>query len=173
VSKIYYHRTAGAKFYMPNGAEVAFAGGQFDSASITDKDKREAVELELNKIANVPASHVYTMETAPVSREEVDTANEIRESATNQFDQVNKIPGGTNTIPLPTQGHIPPVLNPQAAQQSQQQQQQQQNSGGGSGSVPVNIQDKLAAARAAVHAAPGGNVAGANAGNANTPNKTS
>ena len=51
--KTYHHMVIGAKFVMPDGLEVQFLGGQFVTAD-------EEIIAELDKIANRPASMVYT-----------------------------------------------------------------------------------------------------------------
>lgn len=51
--KTYYHMVRGAKFVMPDGLEVQFLGGVFTTA---DTD----IMAELDKVANRPASMVYT-----------------------------------------------------------------------------------------------------------------
>lgn len=51
--KTFYHMAPGAKFVMPDGLEIVFMGGQF-----TTEDP--AIIAELNKIADKPATMVYT-----------------------------------------------------------------------------------------------------------------
>ena len=51
--KSYYHMVRGAKFIMPDGLEVQFLGGVFTTADT-------GIMTELDKIANRPASMVYT-----------------------------------------------------------------------------------------------------------------
>jgi hypothetical protein len=51
--KTYYHMVRGAKFIMPDGLEVQFLGGVFTTA---DTD----IMTELDKVANRPASMIYT-----------------------------------------------------------------------------------------------------------------
>lgn len=167
MSKVYFHRTPGAKFYMPNGAEIAFAGGRFDSSAIRDDESRKAVELELDKVANIPSSHIYTMIRPVVGKDEVETTKELLSTATQQFDHVNKIPANTPTVPLPVSRDPQPTLNPTIAAEGSIAAVA--TSGGEPAQVAatVSIQDKLAAARAAINANP----PGATGGSANTPNR--
>lgn len=51
--KTYHHMVIGAKFVMPDGLEVQFLGGQFVTAD-------EEIIAELDKVANKPASMIYT-----------------------------------------------------------------------------------------------------------------
>lgn len=51
--KTYHHMVRGAKFMMPDGLEVQFLGGHFTTAD-------EEIIAELDKIANRPASMIYT-----------------------------------------------------------------------------------------------------------------
>lgn len=106
--KTYYCRVPGAKFYMPNGREVAFSGGSVKLSSIPEQ-YRAGVEKELDAIANVPSSFVYTkQEVAGV--EERMVSKEIMDTATAGFDAVNKIAGGTQTVPIPTAKPPAPTL---------------------------------------------------------------
>lgn len=52
-ARTYHHMVRGAKFMMPDGLEVQFLGGVFTT------DDPEII-AELNKIADRPASMVYT-----------------------------------------------------------------------------------------------------------------
>lgn len=52
-AKIYYHRVPGAQTHLPDGAAIVFRGGQFVTAN------PELIEF-LDKIADKPASMVYT-----------------------------------------------------------------------------------------------------------------
>lgn len=97
----YFHRIPGAKFHMPDGKEIAFAGGSFDSATIADEKVRDAVDFELKKIANSPASMVYTTEKPVVGIGENKPVEEIHQGATVAFDAENKIPPGTQTVKMP------------------------------------------------------------------------
>ena len=51
--KTYHHIVRGAKFMMPDGLEVQFLGGSFTTAD-------PEIIAELDKVANRPASMVYT-----------------------------------------------------------------------------------------------------------------
>ena len=51
--KTYHHIVRGAKFVMPDGLEVQFLGGSFTTAD-------PEIIAELDKVANRPASMVYT-----------------------------------------------------------------------------------------------------------------
>jgi len=51
--KTYHHMVRGAKFVMPDGLEVQFLGGVFTTAD-------PEIMAELDKIANRPASMIYT-----------------------------------------------------------------------------------------------------------------
>lgn len=77
--KIYYHRVPGARFIMPGGAIVEFMGGQLSTED-------SAVQAELDKVANIPASMIYTQESMSVSLEEKEMQKELLESATAAFD---------------------------------------------------------------------------------------
>lgn len=96
----FFHRIAGAKFWMPDGKEISFAGGEFDT-SLLHESVRGAVELELQKVANVPSSMIFTTETPVVSREERAAVSEITAAATVAFDTVHKIQGNPETVPMP------------------------------------------------------------------------
>lgn len=106
----YFHRHAGAKFFMPDGREICFAGGEFDSESLSSKEDKFAVERELAKIANVPSSMIYTKEVVQDTSEKA-VQQELRDTAVQGFDVVNKIPAGTSTVPMPTQKDPRPTLN--------------------------------------------------------------
>lgn len=109
MSKQYFHRFPGAKFFMPAGQEICFAGGEFNTATVKDPVMREAVEHELNKIANSPASMIYTKDKdLALDVSERATSTEVMETATAGFDNVNKINSSqTKTVELPqaNQGH--------------------------------------------------------------------
>lgn len=106
----YYHRYAGAKFFMPNGKDISFAGGEFDSSTVKDPDDRKAVELELNKIANVPSAMIYTKDSVADSSEAA-VHDEIMGGAEVAFDQTNKIAAGAKTVALPQAHEGKPTLN--------------------------------------------------------------
>lgn len=96
--KKYHHRYPGAKFFMSDGREICFAGGEFDTANLAE-ELRAGVHQELDKIANVPASMIYTKEPIP-DLGETSAAEEVMRDATASFDTVNKIPAGTSTVAL-------------------------------------------------------------------------
>lgn len=96
----FHHRVHGAKFFMPDGKEICFAGGVVDTSTI-HPDHREAVEHELKKIANAPASQIFTMDKPVISVEEKAVQREIAAQATQAFDQVNKVPSGAQTVEMP------------------------------------------------------------------------
>ena len=52
-AKTFYHMARGARFVMPDGLEIQFLGGQFTTV---DPD----IIAELSKVANKPASMIYT-----------------------------------------------------------------------------------------------------------------
>jgi len=52
-TKSYFHMVKGAKFVMPDGLEVQFLGGVFTTAD-------PEIMSELDKVANRPASMIYT-----------------------------------------------------------------------------------------------------------------
>lgn len=144
MSKQYFHRFAGAKFFMPAGQEICFAGGEFNTATVKDLDMRTAVEHELDKIANSPASMIYTKDreiAADIS--ERATSSEVMETATAGFDQVNKVNSAqAKTVALPQGAANVPLIPGSGHQKGQQQQQVQQPK-----------EDPLARARAALAAA--------------------
>jgi hypothetical protein len=103
VLKTFHHRTAGACFIMPNGQSLSFAGGK-----ITTSDP--AVITELEKIANMPSSQVYTV--SPVTgMEEAAVRAEIEKSATASFDAAHNITGHAETVRIPVQPDLRPVLS--------------------------------------------------------------
>lgn len=93
-SKTYFHRTPGAKFYMPDGAPLTFSAG--DGSFVTD---RLDIQQELDKIADVPASHVYTKQIVKPSEEKAVIA-EMTQSAVGAFDADKKIAGNPETVPM-------------------------------------------------------------------------
>jgi len=109
--KTYYHRTPGAKFYVQIGTEakeVAFAGGILRLSSIPS-GYREKVREELDKVANIPTSHIYTTKDI-VEPGEVAAATEIRATAEQQFDTDRGITGNPITIPIPVSKQSAPEL---------------------------------------------------------------
>lgn len=52
-AKTYHHVVAGARFVMPDGLEIKFLGGHF----VTND---AAIIAELNKVADKPASMIFT-----------------------------------------------------------------------------------------------------------------
>jgi len=109
--KTYYHRTPGAKFYCQIGSEakeVAFAGGVLKLSSIPPA-YRAKVREELDKIANIPTSHIYTVKDV-VEPGEVAAAVELRQTAEQQFDTDRGITGNPVTVPIPVSKQSPPEL---------------------------------------------------------------
>lgn len=106
----FFHRFPGAKFFMPDGKEVAFAGGEIETNEIKDKDQREALEKELTKVANVPSSMIYTKDPIPDASEAA-VVEEIKETATKGFDGDKNIPAGAETVAMPQTEVVKPVLN--------------------------------------------------------------
>ena len=135
-AKTYFHRTPGASFFMPDGRQLNFNP---DNGHYTTED--EAVQKELDKIANVPTSHIYTTEQPVATAEERQVVSEIAQQATTASDAVNRTPPGTRTIPMPVPAAAKPTLagSPVAA-----------------AAVPAETAAKLAAARAAVAKPQGG-----------------
>ena len=107
-NKVYYHQTPGAKFYMPDGREVAFAGGRLELSTIP-AHARAAVRAELDKVADVPTSHIFTKNRVMEPGEQ-QSADELRKMAEAQFDGDRRITGNPTTIPLPVSKSEPPVL---------------------------------------------------------------
>lgn len=107
--KVYYHRTPGAKFYMFKGEEIAFAGGKLELSSIPES-RREEVAAELDKIADVPTSHIYTKQQV-VDPGETLASSEIMETAEHHFDGDHKITGQAVTVPIPVGKQEPPELS--------------------------------------------------------------
>jgi len=111
LDKTYYHRTPGAKFHIQIGTEakeVAFAGGMIKLSSIPAA-YRDKVREELDKIANIPTSHIYTVQDI-VEPGEVAAATEIRQTAEHQFDTDRGITGNPVTIPIPVSKQSTPEL---------------------------------------------------------------
>lgn len=131
----FFHRIAGAKFFMPDGREVCFAGGVVDTSTISP-EHRFAVESELKKIANTPSSQIYTMEKPVIAVEETAVRREIMKDATVAFDGANKITAPTETVPMPVApDQVPPVSVAVGGAET------------GSGDA---LQSRLAAAKAAI-----------------------
>jgi hypothetical protein len=96
--KVYYHRTPGAKFYHQEGAlvmDIAFAGGEFRLSSIPER-YRAAVRAELDKVADVPTSHIYTKK-AIIDPGEIAAAEDVLKTAEAQFDADRGIKGNPVT----------------------------------------------------------------------------
>lgn len=152
MSKKYFHRYAGAKFFLPNGKELSFAGGELDTANMHPGDA-QMVEQELDKIANVPSSMIYTKDLVADSSEG-DVVDEILASATQGFDELNKIPAGTKTVALPMGETTKPTLKQPGtsgsniAAASNKAAAQHVDA-----AVNAEVTNKVAAARAAIAAA--------------------
>lgn len=110
MSKKYFHRHAGAKFFMPDGKEICFAGGEFDSAMVPDEATRTVVEQELDRVANVPAAMIFTRTLVP-DLGETSAREEVRAEAVSSFDTVNKIPAGTHTVTMAMPKDPQPTLS--------------------------------------------------------------
>lgn len=146
---------------MPNGQELSFAGGELDTDLLFKENPatKEAVELELKKIANVPSSMIYTKDPVQDSSER-DVVDEIMGSATVGFDSVNKVPAGTQTHELPVSKPTAPTLKAAssqvgsaaktAAEASAASSHQNQNVGsGGAANAVQRAREQVAAANAA------------------------
>jgi len=103
MEKIYRHRTAGARFIFPDGTDVSFAGGVYRTENLQHQQ-------ELDRVANLPASQIFTTETPPVAREEAVVRKDLMEGATGAFDAANKIAPGAKTVPMPVPGDSKPTL---------------------------------------------------------------
>lgn len=125
---------------MPNGKEICFAGGEFDTVNLQDQSARKDVETELNKIANVPSSMIYTKDMM-LDSGEIAVHAEIHSSAERDFDIVNKVAPGTQTQALPQIQQDKPALNSAAAKASAQT------------ATGESMAEKLAAARKLVQEA--------------------
>lgn len=130
------HRIAGAKFHMPDGKEISFAGGEFDTDMLKEPFVKGLVEQELLKIANVPSSMIYTTEKPMITGEEKQPVKELNQSASIAFDTINKTPAGTETVAMPMGGAQIPNL--------------QDAAGGATTNGGDALQAKLAAAKHAV-----------------------
>lgn len=89
---------------MPDGRELSFVGGKIDTDQIDDPVLKDAIEGELKKIANNPTSQVYTVDKPPVGVEELETKKDLMHGAESAFDQVNKITGAAQTVPVAIAG---------------------------------------------------------------------
>lgn len=112
MAKTYYHRIDGARFIMPSGKDITFAGGFFNTETIMDAGLRAQVEEELNKVADQPSSMIYT-KNAVTAPEERQVADQLRKEGEAAFDADHNIPTGATTIPMPVVSAAKPVLNPQ------------------------------------------------------------
>lgn len=103
--KTYFHRTPGAKFYMPDGVPLTFssADGKFE----TD---RLDIQQELDRIADVPTSHVYTKQIVQ-TQEERTVAHELAQTAVGAFDADKKISGNPETQKMHMPIHEKPKLS--------------------------------------------------------------
>lgn len=138
--KVYRHRTPGAKFYMPDGREIAFVGGRVRLSSI-DVRWRGEVEKQLDAVANQPQSHIFTTHEVFAPEEKM-LRSEMMKEATAQFDADKRITGNPATVPIPVSPQMPPILTPVEDPVGAAQTPQVQTGG-----------DAMAAARAAVAAA--------------------
>lgn len=110
---------------MPDGREVAFAGGVVDTDYIADENLRRQVETELKKVANVPSSQIYTTSAPIAPREEGEIRREVMQRAVGAFDEANKIPQGTQTQEIPMQPDPKPTLSQTHMQEQAPQAQPQ------------------------------------------------
>lgn len=95
---------------MPDGKEICFNGGEFDSGMVADAKLREIVETELDRVANVPASMIFTKSIVP-DLGETTAREEVRREAVDAFDTVNKIPAGTPTVAMAMPADPKPTLS--------------------------------------------------------------
>lgn len=156
MSKQYFHRFPGAKFHMPDGKEICFAGGEFNTATLKDAAVRDAVEKELDKIVNSPASMIYSKDKElSLDVSERATSAEVMETATAGFDNVNKVNSAqAKTVALPQAATGTPIIpgsghqrgQPQAAAVQNQQQPQATAQGQPSNDAIANARAALAAA---------------------------
>jgi len=102
-AKIYFHRTPGARFIMPDAREIHFAGGAF---STEDTE----VQTELDKVANVPASMIYTTREPIQAMEEKQLKSELISGATQAFDGDKRITGPAETVPMKVEPTPKPTL---------------------------------------------------------------
>lgn len=129
VKRKFYHRVPGAKFYLQGNAPGIVRELSFPGG-LCETDDPQAIE-ELSKIANLPGSMIYTEDREPfVDIGEVRAAEEVMSNAVSAFDNENKIPAGAHTVAIPQAPAPRPV-------------------------IPGTLQDKAAAARAAIAAAQG------------------
>lgn len=142
--KTYHHRFPGAKFYMGDGREISFAGGTF-TTDIPD------VQKELDKVANQPASMIYTV--APVQdMAETAVSRDILQTAEQQFDDANKIKPGAQTVAIPVAPSQKAVIpGTDAASRGKAPVSAQANQSNPTPPAPsTGMQEKIAAAKAAV-----------------------
>lgn len=92
--KVYHHRFHGANFVMPNGKVLTFLGG-------TKKTDKPDEILELDKVANVPGSYIFTTSAPVIAQDEKNLARDLKSGAEATFDEVNKIPQGAKTVAMP------------------------------------------------------------------------
>lgn len=130
-SKTYFHRIPGAKFYMPDGRILNFSAG--DGSFETTAPE---IQLQLDPIADSPSSMIYTKKMVE-DIGETKLRHDVEESAKTAFDAANKIPPGTETVPIPTAAPGRPILTPAAVKSAET------DTGG-------NLASKLAQAKAAV-----------------------
>jgi hypothetical protein len=118
--KVYHHRTPGAKFYVsPEPGkikELSFVGGTIRLSSI-DPAYRSLVERELDAVANIPSSHIFTTQEVLAPEEKL-VVGEIMQAATGSFDDDKNIKGNPVTVPIPVQKSGPPTLAQAGLQKS-------------------------------------------------------
>lgn len=87
--KVFYHQVAGAKSYLPDGAEISFVGGQYAT-------KNPAILEFLNAIVDRPGSMVFSRKPgSPIPQEAIDVAAEVAQPAGNSGEVGHKAPPGT------------------------------------------------------------------------------
>jgi hypothetical protein len=101
--KTFFHRVPGARFILPDGKDVCFIDGSFSTLD-------EKIIDELNKVANVPSSMIYTTKEPIKSLEETEVQADLLSSATQAFDGDKKIVGGATTVPIPVKAPDKPTL---------------------------------------------------------------
>lgn len=110
--KTYYHRTPGARFIMPDGRILTFSAG--DGSFPTDDAE---IQKELDKVANVPSSQVYTKGALVVPIEEKQVHAEVASQAVTAFNADKKVDPSAQTvaIPMPTEAKPSVAADPELA----------------------------------------------------------
>lgn len=92
--KHYNHRFHGANFVMPDGRVLTFLGGVY-------KTVKDDVIAELDKVANVPGSYIFTTPAPVIDQNEKNLNKSLKTGAEATFDEVNRLPAGATTIAMP------------------------------------------------------------------------